>query len=134
MPDATLPAPEIGNGARRRYRLARLREQMEKADVPLCVLTNPVSMRSATGFRNYRLFQSRNPIADLFVPLPEDRVEALDDFITRRTGVFGRASPSDCQHFAFQRAGREAARVQRRCRVAGLAGQHDLGHDPTHGG
>lgn len=50
--DATLPAPEIDIGAMRRYRLARLREQMQQADVPLCVLTNPVSMRYATDFRN----------------------------------------------------------------------------------
>ncbi len=67
--DATLPAPEINIGAMRRYRLARLREQMQQADVPLCVLTNPVSMRYATEFRNYQLFQSRIPIAYLFVPV-----------------------------------------------------------------
>ena len=64
--DATLPAPENDLVAMRRYRLARLREQMQKADVPLCVLTKSVSMRYATDFRNYQLFQSRIPIAYLF--------------------------------------------------------------------
>jgi len=67
--DATLPAPKIDIGAMRRYRLARRREQMQKTDVPLCVLTNPVSMRHATDFRNYQLFQSRILIAYLFVPV-----------------------------------------------------------------
>ena len=67
--DATLPAPEIDLDATRRYRLERLRAEMRNADIPLCVLTNPVSVRYATDFRNYQLFQSRIPIANLFVPV-----------------------------------------------------------------
>lgn len=51
------------------HRLARLRAEMRKAEIPLCVLTNPVSMRYASGFSNYQLFQSRIQIAYLFVPL-----------------------------------------------------------------
>jgi len=68
-PDQTLPVPEINLRAMRRYRLERLRAEMRSADVPLCVLTNPVSMRYATDYRNYQLFQSRIPIAYLFVPV-----------------------------------------------------------------
>lgn len=67
--DADLPPPDLNLDAMRRYRLDRLRAQMRAADIPLCILTNPASMRYATDFRNYPLFQSRVPIAYLYVPL-----------------------------------------------------------------
>lgn len=87
--DATLPAPEIDIGAMRRYRLARLCEQMHKADIPLCVLTNPVSMRYATDFRNYQLFQPRIPIAYLFVPVEASVCLCVESYVGEPGGHEG---------------------------------------------
>lgn len=64
-----LPAPNVDFAAMRLYRLNRLREQMKQHDVALAVLTNPISLRYATDFRNFATFQSRIPIYYLFVPV-----------------------------------------------------------------
>ena len=73
----------------RRYRLARLREQMRKADVPLCVLTNSVSMPYATDFRNDQLFQSRMPIAYLFVPVEAGECLCVESYVGEPGGHEG---------------------------------------------
>ncbi len=66
---AVLQPPTIDRGALRAYRLGRLRAQMQAADVPLCVLVNPVSLRYALDTREYSLFQSRIPTQYAFVPV-----------------------------------------------------------------
>ena len=61
--------PDIDLDAVRRYRLDRLRSQMARGDVALCVVTSPLSLRYAVDFREYQLFQSRIPTYLLFVPV-----------------------------------------------------------------
>ncbi|UTW13058.1 M24 family metallopeptidase [Marinobacterium rhizophilum] len=51
------------------YRLARIRAEMSRQGVSLCVLNNPVSLRYAINFDEYQLFQSHIPTCYLFVPL-----------------------------------------------------------------
>ncbi len=50
------------------YRLGRIREQLLLANIPFCVLTNPLSIRYAIDNREYQGFQSRLPNQYLFVP------------------------------------------------------------------
>ena len=44
-----------------RWRLARLREQLEKTGTAMCLLVSPVSLRYAVNYRDYPLFQSHMP-------------------------------------------------------------------------
>lgn len=62
-----LPKPDVDIDALRSYRLGRVLEQMDNADVDLMVLLNPVNLRYAADWREYPLFQSRIQIYDLFV-------------------------------------------------------------------
>jgi len=61
-PDFDVDAMEAG-------RLARLRSTMVDDGLDVCVLTNPVSIRYATGYRGYASYQSRIPSAYAFVPV-----------------------------------------------------------------
>lgn len=60
-PDLDVDAMEAG-------RLSRLRATMVDDGLDVCVLTNPVSIRYATGYRGYASYQSRIPSAYVFVP------------------------------------------------------------------
>ena len=60
--------PNIDEKALTLARADRLRVQLQAADVTLCILSNPVSLRYALGFRNYALFQSHIPFYYAFVP------------------------------------------------------------------
>ena len=51
------------------YRLGRLRQAMKEADVSLCILNNPVSLRYVIDFNEYQLFQSHIPTCYLYVPI-----------------------------------------------------------------
>lgn len=44
----------------RRYRLARVREQMRHLDIGALILSDPVNIRYATGARNMQVFSARN--------------------------------------------------------------------------
>ncbi len=68
-PVPMLPAPELDETTMGAGRLANLRATMAADGLDLCVLTNPVSIRYATGYRGYSLFQSRIPSAYALVPL-----------------------------------------------------------------
>ena len=59
--------PVIDVQRMQQYRMARLQAGMREADVALCILVNPISLRYAVEFRNYALFQSHIPTAYLFV-------------------------------------------------------------------
>ncbi len=63
-----MSAPAIDAVALRTGRLARLRATMIENDIDVCLLTNPVSIRYATGYADYAQFQSRIPSAYLVVP------------------------------------------------------------------
>ena len=51
------------------YRLTRLRQAMKEADVSLCILNNPVSLRYVIDFDEWQLFQSHIPSCYLYVPI-----------------------------------------------------------------
>jgi Xaa-Pro dipeptidase len=53
----------------RAYRLGRLREQLRIAELPACVLADPVNIRYATGTRNMQVYCLRNPARYVFVPI-----------------------------------------------------------------
>jgi len=66
MNDA-LPLPDLDQAQLEADRLAHLQQTMSAFDLPAMLLTNPVSIRYATGYRNYALFPSHIPSAYLLV-------------------------------------------------------------------
>ena len=64
-----LPPPEIDRKALKAYRLGRLRQAMAAQDIPLCLLTNPLSLRYAADICQFASFQARVPVMYLAVPL-----------------------------------------------------------------
>ncbi len=69
LPDLLLPRPDIDEQELAADRLANLRRTMAVDGLDLVVLTNPVSIRYATGYRGYTSFQSRIPSAYTIIPL-----------------------------------------------------------------
>ena len=67
LPDFTLTKVQKNNLYT--YRLWRLRQAMKKADVGLCILNNPISLRYVIDFDEYQLFQSHIPSCYLYVPI-----------------------------------------------------------------
>lgn len=59
--------PEIDLARLRTGRLERLRAELRRADTPLAILSNPVSLRYAVDHRVYASFQSCIPTYTLFV-------------------------------------------------------------------
>src|SRR4051794_40736476 len=51
------------------YRKARLKAAMREADIGLCVLVSPISIRYAVDYNTFPLFQSHIPSSYLFFPL-----------------------------------------------------------------
>lgn len=64
-----LSPPDLDESALCHLRLAHLRAHMEADGIDLCVITNPVNIRYATGYRGYATFQSRIPSQYLLVPV-----------------------------------------------------------------
>lgn len=62
-------APEVNIAALRQYRLQRIRQYMADNDVPLCLLSNPLSLRYAADIRQFSAFQARVPVLYLAVPI-----------------------------------------------------------------
>ena len=52
-----------------RWRLSRLRGQLEKTKAAMCLLVSPVSLRYAVNYRDYPLFQSHMPQTYLFLSM-----------------------------------------------------------------
>ena len=52
-----------------RWRLSRLRGQLEKTGAAMCLLVSPVSLRYAVNYRDYPLFQSHMPQTYLFLSM-----------------------------------------------------------------
>lgn len=67
-----IPHPQI-SGAQLQtlfdYRLNRIRSEMVRQGVSLCILTNPISLRYAINFDEYQIFQSHIPTCYLFLPV-----------------------------------------------------------------
>lgn len=68
-PIELLPSPEIDENLLASERLENLRGTMLVDGLDVVVLTNPVSIRYATGYRAYTVFQSRIPSAYAIVPI-----------------------------------------------------------------
>lgn len=62
-----ITAPSIDLGALVAARVAVLRATMASNDIDVCLLTNPVSMRYATNFRGYAMFQTHIPTSAVIV-------------------------------------------------------------------
>jgi Xaa-Pro aminopeptidase len=60
--------PQIDLERMSRYRMARLKQQLELHDAAMCILVNPISLRYAVDYRSYMLFQSHIPTVYLFIP------------------------------------------------------------------
>jgi len=60
--------PEIDRRRLQCYRQARLRAEMERHEVGLCVMVSPISLRYAVNYRNYAGFMSHIPSTYLFLP------------------------------------------------------------------
>ena len=69
QPIELLPSPEIDEFLLASERLENLRGTMLVDGLDVLVLTNPVSIRYATGYRAYTAFQSRIPSAYAIVPI-----------------------------------------------------------------
>lgn len=63
-----LSTPDLDLDGLRHERLQQLRRHLAAAEIDLAVLTNPVNIRYATGYRGYASFQSRIPSQYLIVP------------------------------------------------------------------
>ena len=59
--------PEIDFDRLHRYRMSRLKAEMQKHDVGLCVMLSPISLRYAINYRNYAAFMSHIPSTYLFL-------------------------------------------------------------------
>lgn len=81
------PIPDIDFKRLDRYRKGRLREAMRRADVAMCVLVSPITIRYAVDYNSYPLFQSHIPVTYLFLP--------LDGPITLHQGTAGHRSSAD---------------------------------------
>jgi Xaa-Pro aminopeptidase len=104
-------APEsvgIDLKAVRRYRLGRVREQMERYDVNAMILSDAVNIRYATGARNMQVFSSRNA-PSRYLLLTQDRsilfeftgclhladgLETIDEVRPSETASFVAAGPN----------------------------------------
>ncbi|MCP4327105.1 MAG: aminopeptidase P family protein [Alphaproteobacteria bacterium] len=62
------PLPDIETGKMVRYRLDRVRGELARRGIPLCVLFNPVSLRYAADLREFPTFQSHVPYMYLAIP------------------------------------------------------------------
>ena len=59
--------PQIDLERMSRYRMARLKQQLELHDAAMCILVNPISLRYAVDYRSYLLFQSHIPTVYLCI-------------------------------------------------------------------
>ncbi|MEM7293120.1 MAG: M24 family metallopeptidase, partial [Pseudomonadota bacterium] len=61
--------PDIDFERMHTYRSERLKTEMRKHDVPVCIMVNPISLRYAINYRNYAQFMAHIPSTYLFYPL-----------------------------------------------------------------
>ncbi|QKC86986.1 Xaa-Pro peptidase family protein [Mesorhizobium sp. NZP2077] len=63
------PMPAIDFKRLDGYRKERLRSAMREADVALCILVSPITIRYTVDYNTFPLFQSHIPVTYLFLPL-----------------------------------------------------------------
>ncbi|MGI9608551.1 MAG: M24 family metallopeptidase [Acidimicrobiales bacterium] len=62
----TREAPQIDVDRMHRYRTGRLRSELDRLELDMVLIHNPVSLRYAFDYRSYQLFQSRTPTTYAF--------------------------------------------------------------------
>ncbi|MCR9221001.1 MAG: Xaa-Pro peptidase family protein [Alphaproteobacteria bacterium] len=119
QPSATAPHDTYGAldiERMRRYRLARLQEQMRAREIEAMALFDPANIRYAVGLASYGIYSLHTPVRCLIVPaeglctvLDYDSLEFFSDAIETIGTV--RSMPS--YHYALcgERAGEGAARL-----------------------
>lgn len=60
--------PEIDIAGMHKYRMDRIKSEMRKLNISVCIMFSPISLRYAINYRNYALFMSHIPSTYLFVP------------------------------------------------------------------
>jgi len=75
--------PQIDMARLRRYRLARVREQLKRFDYGACLLFDPINIRYATGTRNMQVWTQHAPERYAFVPA-EGPVILFDNTFCKR--------------------------------------------------
>ncbi|MER9438940.1 Xaa-Pro peptidase family protein [Mesorhizobium sp. M0618] len=98
------PMPDIDFKRLDGYRKERLRAAMRQADVAMCVLVSPITIRYAVDYNAYPLFQSHIPVTYLFLP--------LDGPITLHQGIGNACSADRVRHgrpISFFEGGNEVA-------------------------
>ena len=111
---AILKKPPVDLGALRAYRLGRLRAEMSASGVPVCVLVNPVSLRSVPGL--YAFVPVTGPVV-LHGAAGRD-YDMVDDYRARR-----RLTTFDGGLSLIEEARRFAADVQDFLRETSLAAE-----------
>lgn len=83
----------IDHGAVRRYRLARVRNEIAKRAIAALILSDPVNIRYATGTRNMQVFTARNA-PSLYLLLTAERSTLYEHHLMR--AMTGWSSPAWC--------------------------------------
>lgn len=85
------PMPKIDFERMHRYRTERVKNEMRKHDVAVCMMVNPISLRYAINYRNYAAFMSHIPSTYLFFPLEGEILlhNAFDQNIPARNKCTG---------------------------------------------
>jgi len=60
--------PEINFDRMQRYRMERIKAEMKKYDVSMCVLVSPISLRYAINYRSFGQLIAHMPCTYLFIP------------------------------------------------------------------
>ncbi len=60
--------PNIDFEKMHEYRTDRIKRELIRANAAMCLMVNPISLRYATNYQNYALFQSHIPSTYLFFP------------------------------------------------------------------
>lgn len=54
------------------YRMARIRAEMQRQDISMCVITSPISLRYAINANEYQIFQGHIPTCYLFLAVEDN--------------------------------------------------------------
>ncbi len=101
-PLASGAEPEIDHLGLRRYRLARVRDQLRALDIPACVLFDPLNIRYASGTSNMQVWTQHSPDRYLLI-ITDGPVLLFDNYVTGRdlawTGTIDESRPATPWYF-----------------------------------
>ena len=82
-PLASGAEPEIDHLGLRRYRLARVRDQLRALDISACVLFDPLNIRYASGTSNMQVWTQHSPDRYLLI-ITDGPVLLFDNYVKGR--------------------------------------------------